>query len=96
MTGDLGGLRADGALEFLRASEIVRSRSAASGSSSATSRTRLRADPEIDDAVVVARDAPSGAKRLVAYLKPHRVVADLPARARQADAALDTSAPETA
>ena len=86
LTGDLGRMRPDGALEFLgrRDSQVkISGKRIELGDIENT----LRFDPEIDDAVVVARDGPSGAKRLIAYIKPHGSWPSSGA-ARQADAAL--------
>ncbi len=68
LTGDLGRQRSDGVIEFCGRADFqikISGKRVELGEIE----DALRGDPAIADAIVVAREAPSGGKRLAAYLK---------------------------
>lgn len=71
LTGDLGRRRSDGVIEFFGRTDFqvkINGKRIELGDIE----NALRSDPEISDAVVIARPTPSGTKQLTAYLKPRQ------------------------
>ena len=90
-TGDLGRYLPDGNIEFLGRNDS-RSRSAASASSWARSKSALAEHPAVHEAVVLAREDAPGDKRLVAY---YTAAGDKRSRSRDLRQHLAQSCPTT-